>query len=391
MFSKEIYYGGMTKKDPDKKERSQLPLQFKELTDKELLEYFVDHDIEAAFNEFVDRHGQMVLSICLSVVANRECAEDAFQATFLALVRNARRLRNATSISGWLCRVARNAAIKASQQRRKRERQLETSEPTIDLDPLEHLAAREVVLSLAEELEAISSRYREALTLFYFESLTRREIADRMGCTEKAVKSLLQRGKQLLRNRLMRKGIVPAMVVLSVQAISRIADAGVTVDLVSETTAFCTRVLSHGTVPSHLASLSTKCEGPIVTFNSIGVISITGSLTMAASVLLVAFAVSNLQSEPSQANADKQFVLDSSSPQPENNSVRIFSENHALNLRDEMVSNPTVTESTSLSQAQTDHIDNEFNSPAKPEPSANVNHRTNNRTDSIISTRTSSG
>ena len=103
---------------------SSLALEFNRLTDNELLVLFVDRQSEAAFNELVTRHSQMVLGVCRSIVSNHACVDDAFQATFLALVRNARRLRNATSFSGWLCRVARHAGIKASKTKRSQECQM---------------------------------------------------------------------------------------------------------------------------------------------------------------------------------------------------------------------------------------------------------------------------
>ena len=60
------------------------------LTDLELLDRFVNGDVEGserAFEVLVERHGAMVMNVCLGVLRDRHAAEDAFQATFVVLVR----------------------------------------------------------------------------------------------------------------------------------------------------------------------------------------------------------------------------------------------------------------------------------------------------------------
>jgi RNA polymerase sigma factor (sigma-70 family) len=94
-----------------------------ELTDGQLLERFVNHDCEAAelaFAALVERHGQMVLRVCRSVLFNRDDVDDAFQATFLVLVQKARSLWIKDSLGPWLHRVARRIAIRARQSGSRR-------------------------------------------------------------------------------------------------------------------------------------------------------------------------------------------------------------------------------------------------------------------------------
>ena len=310
----------MNDEQQNQTQRRPLLLQLDSLTDNELLVLFVDRDCEPAFDELVSRHSQMVLGICRAVVSNQSCVDDAFQATFLAVVRNARRLRNASSFAGWLCRVARNAAIKASKAHRSREDNRDHIEPSIEIDPLSQLAAREIVQSLAQELRSIPNRYSEALTLFYFESLSRTEIADRMNCSETAVKALLQRGKQLLRARLMRIGIVPAMVVVSIQSMAKTSEAASTQLLISKTTSVCVAHFAATTpAPFNLVSLSKSGEWSILTFNSMASKAVlVACATVAATVLPILMPADGML-----AQAEHAIVFEQSISQPTSNSNSI--------------------------------------------------------------------
>src|SRR5262245_54465332 len=83
------------------------------LTDGELLERFVAGREEAAFSALMERHGRMVWAVCCRVLHDRHQAEDAFQATFLVLVRRAGSVRKRESVGSFLHGVAYRAAMKA--------------------------------------------------------------------------------------------------------------------------------------------------------------------------------------------------------------------------------------------------------------------------------------
>jgi DNA-directed RNA polymerase specialized sigma24 family protein len=95
------------------------------VTDGQLLDRFVTCRDEAAFEALVERHGRMVLQICRGFLGNAHDAEDAFQATFLVLARQAGSIRKRDSVASWLFGVAGRIAVRArvdAARRRKYER-----------------------------------------------------------------------------------------------------------------------------------------------------------------------------------------------------------------------------------------------------------------------------
>src|SRR5690242_15516894 len=104
------------------------------LTDGQLLQLYVRTREEAAFAALVRRHGPMVWGVCRRVLLSHEDAEDAFQATFLVLVRKA---ASVVSVANWLYGVAHQTALKAratAARRRGREKQV-TAMPEPALPP----------------------------------------------------------------------------------------------------------------------------------------------------------------------------------------------------------------------------------------------------------------
>jgi DNA-directed RNA polymerase specialized sigma24 family protein len=96
------------------------------LSDRQLLEQFAlrrDATAEAALEVLVLRHGPMVLRVCRNVLPDWNDAQDAFQATFLVLVRRGGSVRRLESLGGWLrgvaCRVAARARVEATRRRRR--------------------------------------------------------------------------------------------------------------------------------------------------------------------------------------------------------------------------------------------------------------------------------
>jgi RNA polymerase sigma factor (sigma-70 family) len=168
---------------------------------------------ELAFHALVERHGPMVLRVCRRLLHDPNDAEDAFQATFLVLLRRGGSIRDRGSVAAWLHGVAHRVAARAqvdSARRRRIERQGvrpvlgRNDEPErLDLDSL-----------VGREVARLPEKYRQPVVLCYLEGLTHEGAADRLGWPVGTVRGRLARARDLLRSRLTRRGLaVPAVVV----------------------------------------------------------------------------------------------------------------------------------------------------------------------------------
>jgi RNA polymerase sigma factor (sigma-70 family) len=178
------------------------------LSDAQLLESFLVRRDEAAFGTLLRRHGPMVLAVCRRVLGNAHDAEDAFQATFLVLVRKAASLRSRDLLGNWLYGVAYRTALKArtmSGKRRAKERQAaERLRPEAPADgPPAELLAR-----LDAELSRLPEKYRLPLVLCDLEGKSRKEVARLLALPEGTLSWRLAHAKKLLARRLFHPGAV---------------------------------------------------------------------------------------------------------------------------------------------------------------------------------------
>lgn len=172
------------------------------LGDAALLERFVADGDAAAFELLVWRHGPMVLGVCRRLLGHEQDSEDAFQATFLTLVRKARGIARREAVGAWIYRVAYRIACRA-RARRPRFEPLVAELPAPDADD----RLGELCPLLDEEIDRLPSRYRRPLVLCYLNGKTSREAALELGCPEGTVVSWLSRARQKLRSRLARRGV----------------------------------------------------------------------------------------------------------------------------------------------------------------------------------------
>src|SRR6266550_3340819 len=101
-------------------------IDWKALSDKDLLGRFFEDKEDTAFSTLVERHGPLVFGVCRRVLNDANDAEDAFQATFLVLVRKGATLRDPERLASWLYGVAHRTARKVRAKaalRTKSERQ----------------------------------------------------------------------------------------------------------------------------------------------------------------------------------------------------------------------------------------------------------------------------
>jgi RNA polymerase sigma factor (sigma-70 family) len=196
--------------------------------DRALLDRFVTGRDESAFAALLARHGPMVLGVCRRVLHDAHEAEDAFQATFLVLARKAGMLRRPESLAAWLYGTARHLALKCHRRdarRRQRERDSRCTTPVSPpVDPLDELAARELLLVLDEEMERLPEAYRLPLILCGLEGRSQEEAARLLGWTPGSIRGRLERGRARLHERLTRRGLALSGALLTLE----VSQAGAT-------------------------------------------------------------------------------------------------------------------------------------------------------------------
>jgi len=175
--------------------------------DTELLGRFLHCGDETAFAALVERHGPLVLGVCRQVLGDTHEAEDAFQATFLILVRKARSIRAGASLAGWLHRVAYNVAVQAGAGRSRRRCQPLEPEHWVVESPEVGTCQRELCSALHEEVNRLPDIYRIPIILTYFEGCSTEAVARVLGSPVGTVKTRLSRARDLLRERLLQRGL----------------------------------------------------------------------------------------------------------------------------------------------------------------------------------------
>jgi RNA polymerase sigma factor (sigma-70 family) len=196
------------------------------LTEGELLERFVRGRDETAFEALIARHGPMVLGVCRQLLRDPNDVDDAFQATFLVLVRKAGTLRRCDLLGNWLYGVAHRVATRArtlATRRIARASQVPVAAARLGAasghqPPVWHEAAvadHEPRPWLHEEVGRLPDKYRVPVLLCYFEGLTHDQAARRLGWPIGTVKGRLARARDLLKRRLARRGVVVSTMALS--------------------------------------------------------------------------------------------------------------------------------------------------------------------------------
>ncbi|MBN9119355.1 MAG: sigma-70 family RNA polymerase sigma factor [Planctomycetes bacterium] len=182
------------------------------VSDAELLRRFVVSNDPAAFELIVRRHADAVWAACRRLLRSDTDAEDAFQATFLALIRKACDVRTPCA-GGWLYRVAVNAALKL----RERNARTPTTEPNqLDATPVPHTEPpdAEALAAVHEELARLSERERLPVVLCDLEGLSHADAAKALGWPVGTVSGRLSRARAKLRERLERRGMAPSGVLI---------------------------------------------------------------------------------------------------------------------------------------------------------------------------------
>lgn len=252
------------------------------LTDGQLLERFANRrndEAEMAFEVLVERHGPMVLRVCRGILRDDHEAMDAFQATFLVLVREGHKLWIHNSLGPWLHRVACRASVRAkSQERRRNDMRHRVVEATAG--SVVDASRNDDAAILHEELDRLPDRYRVSIVLCDLEGRSCEEVAQHLGRPVGTVKSWRARGRTQLKARLVRRGLTgygsvsipclisafPVLPRSTIEAVVRIATGFGTVGAVPASIS----ALVEGTIKS---MFTTKLKTIAVSVLSVGVLA----------------------------------------------------------------------------------------------------------------------
>jgi RNA polymerase sigma factor (sigma-70 family) len=235
------------------------------LSDGQLLGCFVEQQDKAAAAALVRRHGPMVWGVCRRVLRNDHDAEDAFQATFLVLVRRAASITPREMVGNWLYGVAHQTALKArAMMTRRRARETQVTEmPEPKTRQEDH--GDELQELLDQELSRLPDKYRVAIVLCDLEGKTRKEASQQLGVPEGTLAAQLARGRTMLAKRLARHGL--AVSVASLAAV-----------LSQQATAAC---LPPQVISSTIKSISAVVAGQATGLVSAKVTALTGGVLKA--------------------------------------------------------------------------------------------------------------
>ena len=166
------------------------------LSDRQILERFVDGRDETAFETLLGRHGPMVFNVCRQLLRDPHDVEDAFQAVFLVLVRKASGIRVEGSLGPWLYKVAHRVAARARANRRRMgAREIVAAKYFAESPADDGLDRLEDAGVIQEELGRLPERLRAPLVLCYLQGMTHEQAADQLGCPVGTVRSRLSRGR----------------------------------------------------------------------------------------------------------------------------------------------------------------------------------------------------
>ena len=174
------------------------------LSDGQLIERFLEPEMagDAAFGVLLGRHGPRVLGVCRRILGDDHAADDAFQATFLVLVRRAGVIRRRESLGPWLHGVARRVALRARATARQRQER----EARAAIDPATAVADRpiddsDLAAALHVEIDRLPEKYRAPIILCYLEGRTIAEASRQLGWPVGTAAGRLARARKRLHER----------------------------------------------------------------------------------------------------------------------------------------------------------------------------------------------
>jgi RNA polymerase sigma factor (sigma-70 family) len=273
--------------------------------DSQLVDRFVSGRDEGAFETLLHRHAGLVWGVCRRMLKDSHLAEDAFQATFLVLAREASSIRKRQSVSSWLYGVAYRLASRVRSDSTRRQQCEGWMRAANEPDPMADIIRRELRPVLDEELQALPEKYRAPLILCHLLGKTHEQAARELGWPVGTMSRRLDKGRDLLRQRLTLRGVTLSAALLTVTLANESTAAAIPAGLVATTLRTAILFASGTTAVSALVSASavTLAEGLIkdaaITKLKIAAVSLIGLVLATGTGTLVMRAMNGarLQSE----------------------------------------------------------------------------------------------
>lgn len=179
--------------------------------DSALVERFLTGDVRA-FDALVARHKERVYSLIYRMTADREWAEDITVEVFVEAYHSLPSFRRAAAFGTWLHRVAVNVCLEHLRRRKAKrqiqELQLDGADVPSGPPVLEVIMTRQLADQIVAAMQALPPAQRAALSLFYLEERSHKEIAEILGIPKNTVKTRIFYGTRALRDQLQAKGII---------------------------------------------------------------------------------------------------------------------------------------------------------------------------------------
>ncbi|QEH38048.1 ECF RNA polymerase sigma factor SigE [Aquisphaera giovannonii] len=258
----------------------------------DLLRRFVASGDEEAFAAIVRRHGPMVLGVCRRILGGGADADDAFQATFLVLLRRARSLQGTDVLGPWLHGVAWRVAARAraGNARRRAEESKAARDEAAGSPPVSPAEAAEVQAILDEEIGRLPEKYRVPVVLCCLEGMSREAAAEHLRWRPGVLRGRLQRGRDRLRDRLVHRGLAPAVAATAVEVIGSPAEAAVSCELLAATVAAVSRDLAVGAVASAVApTAAATLAGAFLRGQTVARAAVAACVLVAAGLAVASF------------------------------------------------------------------------------------------------------
>ena len=223
-------------------------------SDGQLLERFASRRDESAFETLMARHGPMVLGVCRRVLDDPHDADDAFQATFFVFAHKAASISRPQALGSWLYRIAQRTAVRAKVEKKRRRNQESILDDLPAAETVEDLAWHELRPVLDEEVNRLPRKYRDVVVYCYLQEKSYTEAAKALGLAAGTVSSRLARARDLLRKRLLRRGLALSSSLLVSLLAQRALSAAVPSTLRTITTQAALRIAAGQTVLAGLVA-----------------------------------------------------------------------------------------------------------------------------------------